>query len=759
MTGRRKGRGTALGPLPAARPSVPTRRAGNSCHGRNAMTANLRKWPPLLAAMLTVLGSAAAAPPPAQAPGSARGAAARSAAAQARAAGQADAAAQILRLSGVSGGLVVHVNCGDGAMTAALRAGPGCLVQGLLADAARVDGARKTVRDAGPYGPVSVVRWDGGRLPYADNLVNLLLLDEGPAPAPEEVMRVLAPLGAALTRGSDGAWAKTVKPWPKDIDEWTHSLHGPDGNAVARDRLAGPPRHMQWTAGPLWARSHGWTPSVTAMVSSSGRLFSICDETLTGVDGTVPDKWFLVARDAFSGVLLWKRPVPDWGSANFSGTPDSSGRFTMPPQAGKRLVAVGDTVYVTLGAAAPVTALDARTGRDLRVYPETARADEILLSDGRLIAALAERAGAEGAPPGKQVCALDAATGRLLWKKGPFASVRATVRQDPFGRLELAAGDGRVFLLTETALECLDLAAGDRRWRIDRPALPESAVTRLGFAGVFEYRLAVVVYQSGVVLLAQPEPNTPHTYHTMPGTLYAFDAASGRQMWKRAYGGWGHCTPPDVFVIGGAAWTHEHAPAEYGPAPANGLMARNQADIDYRIQALDLKTGQVIRRISTRDIFNVGHHHRCYRNRSTERFLMSTRHGDEFVDLASGENYQNHWVRSGCLLGHLPCNGLIYVAPHPCQCYIEAKLSGFWALAPDRGAAPAPTSAANAAASAAGPPAAPAAGRLADRLEKGPAYDAAARNPQSAVRNPDDWPTYRHDGLRSGATESPVAGP
>ena len=52
---------------------------------------------------------------------------------------------------------------------------------------------------------------------------------------------------------------------------------------------------------------------------------------------------------------------------------------------GKRLVAVGDAVYVTLGAAAPVTALDAATGDLRRVYDQTANADEILCIDGRLI--------------------------------------------------------------------------------------------------------------------------------------------------------------------------------------------------------------------------------------------------------------------------------------------------------------------------------------------------------------------------------------
>jgi hypothetical protein len=258
-------------------------------------------------------------------------------------------------------------------------------------------------------------------------------------------------------------------------------------------------------------------------------------------------------------------------------------------------------------------------------------------------------------------------------------------------------------------------------------------VRRMGFSGMFEYLLTVMVYHDGVVLLAQPEPNTHHTYHTMPGTLYAFDAEDGRQMWKHGYGGWGHCTPPDVFAVDDVVWTHVDAQTEFGSVWGNGYKAKDSSIVDYRIQALDLRTGERLKELSTKEIFNVGHHHRCYRNKITERFLMSCRRGVEFVDLSSGENYQNHWVRSGCLLGYLPCNGLLYVTPHPCECYINAKITGFNALAPfqrrmEDGR------------------------QKADRLERGPAY-ARISNLKSQISN-HDWPTYRHDSRRSGATES-----
>ena len=605
----------------------------------------------------------------------------------------------IIKDTNFKGGLIVHLGCGDGELTAALHLNERCLVHGLDSDPGAVAKARKHILRLGLYGSVSVETLDGRDLPYADNLVNLLVAEDlGQVPM-KECLRVLAPNGVAYVK-SGNKWNKTVKPRPENIDEWTHHLHDAGGNSVANDLAVGPPQHLRWTAGPLWARSHGWTPSVSAMVSAGGRLFYICDETLACVDGTVPSKWFLVARDAFSGVLLWKCPVPHWGSAQFSGTPAtgegvaSVGRFTMPTHTGKRLVAVDDTVYVTLGAAAPVTALDAATGKFKRTYVETANADEILCLDGRLIVSInpsEKSAGAvlgkgrgPGAAPGKYVCAVNAKTGRVLWKKGPFSGIRAGQSQDPFGRLELAAGDGKVFVLTTEMIECLDLNSGESIWRNHRPALPAGAVRRMGFSGMFEYLLTVMVYHDGVVLLAQPEPNTHHTYHTMPGTLYAFAARDGRQMWKHGYGGWGHCTPPDVFVAGGVVWTHVSAETEFGSVWGSGFKAKDSSVVNYRIQALDLRTGELRKELPTKEIFNVGHHHRCYRNKSTERFLMSCRRGVEFVDLSNGENYQNHWVRSGCLLGYLPCNGLLYVTPHPCECYINAKLIGFNALAPKR---------------------------------------------------------------------------
>ncbi|NQU21068.1 MAG: class I SAM-dependent methyltransferase, partial [Candidatus Nealsonbacteria bacterium] len=84
----------------------------------------------------------------------------------------ADTADDILQATGVQGGLVVHVGCGDGRLTAALGARDSYLVHGLDRDAENVRNAREHVRSLGIYGTkVAIDRFDGRRLPYAENLV------------------------------------------------------------------------------------------------------------------------------------------------------------------------------------------------------------------------------------------------------------------------------------------------------------------------------------------------------------------------------------------------------------------------------------------------------------------------------------------------------------------------------------------------------------------------------------------------------------
>ncbi len=222
-------------------------------------------------------------------------------------AGQGELARQIVKSTGFDGGLAVHVGCGDGKLTAALRANDNCIVHGLDTDAKNIGAAREHIQSLGLYGKVSAERFDGSRLPYIDNLVNLVVAEALAGVPMSEVMRVLAPNGVAYIK-RDGEWTQSVKPWPEEMDEWTHYLHDPQGTMTGRDKIIDLPRRLQWVGGPKWLRNHDFMSSLTGMVSSGGRIFYIIDEGMPK-HIYLPARWTVIARDAFNGMILWKREI------------------------------------------------------------------------------------------------------------------------------------------------------------------------------------------------------------------------------------------------------------------------------------------------------------------------------------------------------------------------------------------------------------------------------------------------------------------
>jgi len=72
------------------------------------------------------------------------------------------------------------------------------------------------------------------------------------------MLRVLAPGGIAVALDSRRSILDSFsKPWPKEIDQWTHYLHDASNKAVAPDSVVGPPKGLQWSAGPANGRTCG----------------------------------------------------------------------------------------------------------------------------------------------------------------------------------------------------------------------------------------------------------------------------------------------------------------------------------------------------------------------------------------------------------------------------------------------------------------------------------------------------------------------
>ena len=470
-------------------------------------------------------------------------------------------------------------------------------------------------------------------------------------------------------------------------------------------------------------------------MSAGGRLFTIIDRGPTA-DVTMPAQWTLAARDAFSGVLLWQRPVGPWEWR-------LRGFRSGPPDLARRLVAVGDRVYVTLGYGQPLVALDAATGETIRQFDRTETIQEIILCDGVLYLVLGDEAPEPAAQarraertdqtwnwwpsydnprPLTRLMAVDADSGELLWEK-------ARKEAQHVMPTTLAVADGRVFYQNLNQVICLNAPDGREIWWANRP------VSRRRPA----WTAPTLVVYDGVVLSADravpkaeadgeadtEEPGVQWTVTSQggvspPGELIAFSADNGRRLWSAPCRE-GYNAPVDVLVADGLVWT-------------GNLVGAGDPGI---VEGREPHTGEV-RRTRPRDqefYQPIMSHARCYRHKATQRYLVTGRTGVEFVDLASGEAMAHHWVRGECQYGVIPCNGLLYAPPHPCACFILAKLNSFLALAsvPDIREAREPES---------------------DRLEKGPAYEAI--QPLQQPERSGDWPTYRHDAARSGWTTAAV---
>jgi len=151
--------------------------------------------------------------------------------------------------TGVRGGLCVVVPATEEKALAELSCDGKFVVQGL-SDAGKVAAVRGGIPEKFA-GLVSVSGWKvSERLPYADNLVDLLVVDRdalnGAGPTDAELQRVISPVvGAAYVR-KGGAWTKVVKPMPSAYGEWPQYYYDATNNPVSKDTAVKTPTSLQW---------------------------------------------------------------------------------------------------------------------------------------------------------------------------------------------------------------------------------------------------------------------------------------------------------------------------------------------------------------------------------------------------------------------------------------------------------------------------------------------------------------------------------
>lgn len=408
------------------------------------------------------------------------------------------------------------------------------LVHGIVPDGEAAAAGRKAAASRGLGGVVSVEALPLERLPYGDNMVNLLVTEDLPGAvarglALKEVARVLAPGGTACMalapekrkdmeklaaeaelKGArfeprSKLWLVFVKPRPDGMDEWTHWRHGPDANPVSHDLLLDRPNRLQWIAGPHWENHRGvWTPgcgSSQGLRTAGGRCYYIMGSQL-------------LARDAFNGVQLWHDVIKGLDT-----------RF---------VIASGNELYLL--RAGEVVALDGATGKTLRTYGKAGQCANLLLSGGLLLCF-----------EGKSVRAFDAAGGQEKWATADAGD----------GGSALAA-DGRIYLSNGAELVGLELATGKVLWKRPSPG-------NMVFA--FSDKLLV---------------STKTSYAAVNG-------GNGSEAWSYEL-----AKPEGAYFAGGRVWVRY--PDDRAARKTKGFHNR-QGGVAFRWVGLDPATGKETRRL------------------------------------------------------------------------------------------------------------------------------------------------------------------
>jgi len=526
---------------------------------------------------------------------------------------------KLLQESGIERGIIVQLGCGDAQRCLDLAADGQYVVQALDRDQDKVAAARERIQSQGCYGPVSVRHFDGDKLPFVGNLVNMVIVTSGEwQVAKEEIARVLAPNGVALflNRKSKIENRQWVKPWPEDIDEWTHFLHDATGNAVSKDSLVDSPRRLQWSAGPMWGRSHEVNNSFPALVTARGRMFHIFDKGLTGMeDPRLGERWMLIARDAFNGTLLWQRPLTTWGSHVWR---NRALRF-FGGNIARRLVADEDELYVTFEFGGGVQILDAANGKTLGEIPDTEGAEEILVSGDQAFIGSGQQL--ERNKFVAKITCYDIPSGKVLWQ----------VEDKRFLSQTLSVGPNEVVYLNRQTVVCRNRDDGSVRWEFaDKPSTGRRSGKMLLLA------------DEKVVLSSRKE-------------IVALSIADGQVAWRAPGVKGNSMRETDLFYAQGTIWCS-------GP--------------EGTVVGYDIKDGKQTKQVDVSSVQSQGHHLRCYRAKATENHLITQFRGVEFLSLNEQAHTNQDWLRGTCTYGVMPANGFLYVPPHSCFCYSGAMFRG-----------------------------------------------------------------------------------
>ncbi|MBN2311064.1 MAG: PQQ-binding-like beta-propeller repeat protein [Candidatus Hydrogenedentes bacterium] len=452
----------------------------------------------------------------------------------------AEAAGEIVRLSGVSEGYCVDLGCGDGQLAFELAQQTKLTVYAVDGDPRNVAAARKKLQAAGLYGSrVTVHCCAPDNTPYPDYFADIVVsgrsMEQGADTLPgAEARRLQRPFGGVACSGAPGAMAKRVRGPLEGAAEWTHQYCNPANTCSSRDgRIKGPLAMLWFRDNDLVMPSrHGRGP---APLFSKGRLFVEGMNALRGVD-------------AYNGRTLWEYPLEGiltpYDQEHLVGTAGTNSNFCMED----------DVIYLAQGG--KCLRIDAISGEKLGEFAVPAAPDGappvwgyIACENGRLFGSVANQDHVVKWAYRKsdmnhlftesdRFFAMDATSGEVKWTFEPEHSIRHNA---------IAVAEGRVYLIDRPLAEGdrldYDAEAAKRRGEAPQGDSGEAAPTRLmaldaetgevvwdTVEKVYGTLLAVSV-EHDVLLMTQQ-----HTRFKLPsergGRMTALRASTGERLWE-----------------------------------------------------------------------------------------------------------------------------------------------------------------------------------------------------------------------------------
>lgn len=717
---------------------------------------------------------------------------------------------RIGEMAGSRHALVVHVGAGAGEFAVSLAEKSGFVVHGLEPDGSAAEKAHEQILKAGCCGAVVVEQADVKILPYVNQLANVVVVDDWKRMSeagldPKEIVRVLAPYGIAFIGQSerfgsgvkdkdikgwlkkadvedvdvfkkDGIWVTFVKDRPEGMDVWTHKWHDETRNHASQDTVLDVPSAIHWINGTAY------TWSMRQYRASAREVYYFLYNTggLSRWGHRKKPTQTIEAYDAYSGVALWSREIPE-----------ASSGFTP--------IIADDRIIITSGKGEnkQLMAISTQTGKDLLVYKEAGVPADGCVHNGVLIWMFA--GGMKG---------VDVKTGRILWERKPSAEPKWERNRGAitgFQEYCIVAGDGMVFVADRASADGksikmrligLDVKSGEEKWSFEDPRLGDSyqkyfyydgyLVLSLasGFLGVpvkgkgDVWEIPVTGFDKNGKKISSLRGGAGKSCFAFDGKVWirggsqfgmvlgedadlhglmppkewvAFDIKTGKRVREVGYD-----VPPPVCRTDFDS-IREHLKAGPISDPVKAILVKQGLDLPanaelkvlsdgtlWRLEGKDKdengKSREISMQVWKKDeelwFWNPqGWQQRCFPDLGCPAFIISS--NNEWVDMETGEITQNRGLRGNCGEGPFFGNGLFYMTPHYC-CFCFPMVRGGIAMSGQN------------------PPATPVGD--AQRLTKGPAYSDDGRQ-KTDDGKPEEWPGYRRTARRICGTTAKVATP